>query len=112
VLRRLLESLGGLPGLRPAEPGEFTRRAFEAGRLDLLEAESVADLVAAETEQQRAQALAGREGALSARLEEWREELVAISAQVEAMIDFSDEELPDDLLESSRARIVALRAQL
>ena len=68
VLSALLEALGALPGLRPAEPGEFTRRAFEAGRLDLTEAEGIADLVAAETEAQRRQALAQMEGGAASPL--------------------------------------------
>ena len=76
VLSALLEALGALPGLRPAEPGEFTRRAFEAGRLDLTEAEGIADLVAAETEAQRRQALAQMEGGLHRLYEGWRDRLM------------------------------------
>lgn len=112
VVRRLLALLGELPGFRPAEPGEFTRRAFEAGRLDLVAAEAVADLVAAETERQRRQALAGGFGPLAARLEDWQQRLVAISARTEAAIDFPDEELPDDLLEAARRDSATLAAEL
>ena len=72
----LFDALGALPGLRPAEPGEFTRRAFEAGRLDLTEAEGIADLVAAETEAQRRQALAQMEGGLHRLYEGWRDRLM------------------------------------
>ena len=87
-------ALSGL-GLRLAEPGEFTRRAFEAGKLELSQAEAVADLVDAETEAQRRQALDQLGGALAARHEAWREALVEAAALLEAEIDFPDEELPD-----------------
>jgi tRNA modification GTPase len=79
------------PGVRPAEPGEFTRRAFLNGRLDLTAAEGIADLVAAETEAQRRQALAQAEGGLARRLEAWGERLTRALALAEAAIDFSDE---------------------
>jgi tRNA modification GTPase len=86
---------GGLlacgPGVRPAEPGEFTRRAFVNGRLDLTEAEGIADLVTAETEAQRRQALAQAEGGLAAMLGGWAERLTRALALVEAAIDFSDD---------------------
>lgn len=81
-------------GLRPAEPGEFTRRAFAHGRIDLTQAEAVADLVEAETEAQRRQALAQLSGALSARYEAWREALLDILALLDAVIDFPEEEIP------------------
>jgi tRNA modification GTPase len=112
VVRRLLGALSALPGFRPAEPGEFTRRAFEAGRLDLVAAEAVADLVAAETERQRRQALSGGTGALSARLEAWQQALVDVSALIEAEIDFSEEELPPDLMTRARLGIAALADEL
>jgi tRNA modification GTPase len=84
-------------GLRLAEAGEFTRRAFEAGKLDLDQAEGVADLVDAETEAQAQQALAQLEGALSRRYEAWRETLTRALAYVEAAVDFPDEEAPADV---------------
>lgn len=84
-------------GARPAEPGEFTRRAFQNGRLDLTQAEAVADLVDAETTAQRAQALAQLDGALAARHEGWRNGLLTALALLEAAIDFPDEDLPEDL---------------
>jgi tRNA modification GTPase len=84
-------------GLRLAEPGEFTRRAFEAGRLDLDQAEGVADLVDAETEAQARQALAQLEGALGKRYETWRRRLTEALAFVEAAVDFPDEEVPADV---------------
>ena len=91
IVAAVLAALAALPGLRAAEPGEFTRRAFENGRIDLAEAEGLADLLAAETQSQRraAQALAG--GALSRRVEEWQARTLALAAQVEAALDFSDE---------------------
>jgi tRNA modification GTPase len=91
VTAALVEALGALPGLRPADPGEFTRRAFTNGKLDLVEVEALGDLIAAETRGQLvfAQRLAG--GALSARAESWRGKLLAALAFVEAAIDFSDE---------------------
>jgi tRNA modification GTPase len=85
-------------GLRPAEPGEFTRRAVENGKLDLTQAEAVADLINAETDAQRRQALRQYDGALSDLYERWRQELVRATAWAEAAIDFSDEELPADML--------------
>jgi tRNA modification GTPase len=94
-----LSALGRLEGFRPAEPGEFTRRAFENGRLDLTEVEGLADLVAAETEVQRRQAHRQLTGWLSGRAETWRGRLVQALAQVEARIDFVDEtEVPEDLI--------------
>lgn len=96
VVRAALEALAGQDGLRPAEPGEFTRRAFDNGKLDLTEVEGLADLIAAETEAQRRQALRQMRGALAALTEDWRHRLLAALAQVEAAIDFPDEDLPPD----------------
>ena len=94
--------LAALPGCRPAEPGEFTRRAVENGKFDLTQAEAIADLVAAETEAQRRQALRQKEGALGALYEGWRGELVQALAWAEAAIDFSDEELPGGVLADAK----------
>jgi len=100
VVAAVERALEGLPGFRRAEAGEFTRRAFVNGRIDLAEAEGLADLLIAETELQRraAQAMAG--GALSREVEDWRERVLALSAAVEAVLDFGDEDdvggLPDD----------------
>lgn len=85
-------------GLRLAEPGEFTRRAFDHGKLDLLEIEGLADLIAAETEGQRRQALRQAEGELSALYEDWRGALISALARIEAAIDFPDEDLPEGLM--------------
>jgi tRNA modification GTPase len=85
-------ALAQIPGLRSAEPGEFTRRAFENGRMDLSEAEGLSDLLAAETEHQRRSAMAMASGGLSRIVEGLRGELLAASARVEAAIDFADED--------------------
>jgi tRNA modification GTPase len=99
VIAAVLAELGRLPGLRMAEPGEFTRRAFESGKLDLTAVEGLGDLIFAETEAQRAQAMRQLSGALSGRAEAWREKLIGALALVEARIDFSDEaDVPEDLV--------------
>jgi tRNA modification GTPase len=87
----LLQELAGIPGLREAEPGEFTRRALENGRIDLTEAEGLADLLEAETESQRRAALAVARGGLRHQVETWRHRLVSLSAQAEAAIDYVDD---------------------
>jgi len=101
VVAAVLEALGSLAGLRAAEPGEFTRRAFENGRIDLAEAEGLADLLTAETRSQHRAALMLAGGALSRKVEEWQQRLLRLSAQLEAVLDFSDEgdveeQLPPD----------------
>ncbi|WP_324748924.1 tRNA uridine-5-carboxymethylaminomethyl(34) synthesis GTPase MnmE [Sphingomonas sp. LY54] len=91
VVAAVLEALTAAAGLRPALPGEFTRRAFENGRIDLAEAEGLADLLMAETDSQRRAALALAGGALSRQVEQWQQRLLALAAQVEAALDFADE---------------------
>ena len=91
VVAAVEAALGQMPGLRRAEPGEFTRRAFANGRIDLAEAEGLADLLAAETELQRQTAIAMAGGALSRQVEQWRESVLGLSAAIEATLDFSDE---------------------
>ncbi len=98
VVDALLAALGRLPGLRPAEAGEFTRRAVENGKFDLTQAEALADLINAETEAQRRQALRQYDGALTSLYEGWRMQLVGAAAWAEATIDFSDEELPAGII--------------
>ena len=99
VVAAVQAALGALPGFRPAEAGEFTRRAFENGRLDLTAVEGLADLVSAETEAQRAQAMRQLSGALGTQAERWREKLIGALALVEARIDFSDEaDVPENLV--------------
>jgi tRNA modification GTPase len=100
VIAAAFNALGKIDGLRLAEPGEFTRRAFDHDKLDLAQVEGIADLIAAETEMQRRQALRQAEGALSRRLESWRTDLTRVLARLEAYIDFPDEDLPQRLLSS------------
>ncbi|MDJ0978472.1 MAG: tRNA uridine-5-carboxymethylaminomethyl(34) synthesis GTPase MnmE [Erythrobacter sp.] len=99
VVDAVHRALVALPGLRSAEAGEFTRRAFANGRMDLAQAEGLADLLAAETELQRSTALASAQGQLSGQIGEWREAVLKLSAQVEAALDFSDEDDVEELPE-------------
>ncbi len=103
VVEAVLGALGRMAGLRPAEPGEFTRRAVENGKFDLTQAEALADLIDAETEGQRRQALRQYEGALAALYDGWRGRLLHAVAWAEAGIDFSEEEIPEDVLARARA---------
>ncbi len=112
VVAALLAALARLPGLRPAEPGEFTRRAFEHGKLDLTAAEGLADLVAAETAAQRRQALRQLEGELGRLYEGWRERLLRALARLEAEIDFPEEGLPPELWRSVAAEAASLRGEI
>jgi tRNA modification GTPase len=101
VVAAVVEALHAT-GLRLADPGEFTRRAFENGQLDLAQAEGVADLVEAETEAQRAQALEQVGGALGRAQEVWRSDLIEALGILEAAVDFPDEDLPQDVLDRAR----------
>ena len=112
VVTALLDALAGQPGLRPAEAGEFTRRAFDNGKLDLAEVEGLADLIAAETEMQRRQALRQMGGALSRQAEAWRARLVQALAHLEAEIDFPDEEVPEGLHRQVRESVAELEAEI
>jgi tRNA modification GTPase len=96
VVEAVLGVLTSFKGLRTAEPGEFTRRAFENGRIDLTEAEGLADLVEAETETQRKAALALAEGGLRKQVSAWQEQLLALSAQAERAIDYDEEDADID----------------
>ena len=113
--RAVVEAVSGALldlGLRPAEPGEFTRRAFENGRMDLAQAEAVADLIDAETSAQAAQALGQLEGALSRAYAGFRRDLLKALALVEAEIDFPDEEIPDNLARTAGPVLDGLIADL
>ncbi len=92
VIRAVEAALAGMPGLREADPGEFTRRALANGRIDLSEAEGLGDLLAAETEFQRRAAIRSAEGAVRREVEGWTARLLAIAARVEAILDHSDED--------------------
>ena len=111
VVEAAAEALLAL-GLRPADPGEFTRRAFENGRMDLAQAEAVADLIDAETAAQAAQALGQLDGALSQTYAGFRRDLLTALALVEAEIDFPDEEVPDNLARSAGPVLDQLIADL
>lgn len=109
VLAALSEALAAIPGVRNAAPGEFTRRSVEHGRIDLTQAEAIADLVDAETEAQRRQALRQFDGALSELTDGWRGELAKALAWAEAAIDFSDEDLPGDVVADARQAAAVVR---
>ncbi|RIA55186.1 tRNA uridine-5-carboxymethylaminomethyl(34) synthesis GTPase MnmE [Dichotomicrobium thermohalophilum] len=91
VIEAVLSALAEVPGMRAAQPGEFARRAFENGKLDLTAVEGLADLIDAETEAQRLQALRQSDGALAALYESWRQKIILALAEIEADLDFSDE---------------------
>ncbi|MBO0737665.1 MAG: tRNA uridine-5-carboxymethylaminomethyl(34) synthesis GTPase MnmE, partial [Alphaproteobacteria bacterium] len=110
-LAATMHALGGL-GLRLAEPGEFTRRAFLNGKLDLLEAEAIADLTAAETQAQHRQALRQLGGELGALYRGWRGRLLKTLAHLEAAIDFPDEDLPQEIEERIIGEAGALVAEI
>lgn len=113
VVAGTLAALGKVEGLRPAEPGEFTRRAFENGKLDLTAVEGLADLVGAETEAQRRQAFRQMKGALGECADAWREKLIQALALVEARIDFSDEaDVPENLVRPALEIAQALAAEI
>jgi len=109
----VLSALLAIEGCRAAEPGEFTRRAFVNGRMDLVAVEGLADLIDAETQAQRRQALRQLDGLLGRQVEEWRERLIAIMALIEAAIDFSDEgDVPDALEVRTLPLVEGLRTEI
>jgi tRNA modification GTPase len=112
VVNAAMQAIAKLGFCRLAEPGEFTRRAFEHNKLDLTRAEAIADLVAAETEQQRRQALQQMDGALHRLYEDWRIQGLRALAHLEAAIDFPDEDLPGGLAEEVRDALTRLRAEI
>ncbi|MDF2689871.1 MAG: tRNA uridine(34) 5-carboxymethylaminomethyl synthesis GTPase MnmE [Microvirga sp.] len=109
----VLRALGSLPGCRPAEAGDFTRRAFLNGRMDLSQVEGLADVIDAETEAQRRQAMLQLEGRLGNAAEGWREGVLQVLALLEASLDFSDEgDVPEDLEADILARIDRLQGEI
>ena len=109
VLAALFAALSTLEHMRAAEPGEFTRRAFENGKLDLTEAEGLDDLIHADTDRQRSQALRQLKGLLGDRARDWRAQIIEASALIEAGIDFSDEgDVPVELIAAALAKIKTL----
>ncbi|MFY9893781.1 MAG: tRNA uridine-5-carboxymethylaminomethyl(34) synthesis GTPase MnmE [Xanthobacteraceae bacterium] len=113
VIAGVLDALGRIEGCRPAEAGEFTRRAFENGRLDLTAVEGLSDLIAAETEAQRRQAFRQLKGLIGDRAEAWRRALIEAQALVEARIDFSDEaDVPENLVDAALHAAQQLRSEI
>lgn len=112
VIAAVESSLGSLPGLRRAEAGEFTRRAFANGKIDLAEAEGLGDLLTAETELQRQAAMASAGGGLSRIVEDWRDRVLMLSARVESALDFSDEDDVGALDERFVAELAGLNEEL
>lgn len=113
VIAALFDALGKIESLRPAEPGEFTRRAFENGKLDLTEAEGLDDLIHADTDRQRRQALRQLKGLLGEKAESWRRQIIEASALVEAGIDFSDEgDVSAELVAPALKRVSALKSEI
>ncbi|KDQ21083.1 hypothetical protein BOTBODRAFT_183736 [Botryobasidium botryosum FD-172 SS1] len=113
VLAAVLSSLSRVPGTRPAERGEFTRRAFEAGRIDLTEVEGIRDLVEAETEAQRRLAVHAARGTTRARFEEIRAEIIRCLAMVEALIDFGEgEDIEEGVYQQARDLTLNLREKI
>src|SRR6202048_2426641 len=113
VLAALFAALSGLENVRAAEPGEFTRRAFENGKLDLTEAEGLDDLIHADTDRQRRQPLRQLKGLLGDRARDWRAQIIEASALIEAGIDFSDEgDVPAELIAPALAKIKALLGEI
>lgn len=109
VIRSVLDALNTVPDCRPAEPGEFTRRAFHSGKLDLTAVEGLADLIHAETEMQRKQALLQANGALGQLYSRWRTALLHCIAHFEAFIDFSeDENIEEDVVKRVEQSVAAL----
>ena len=112
VVDSMLSYLRGCEGHRMAEPGEFTRRAFENGKMDLTEAEAIADLIDAETQAQKTQALAQAGGALFRLYEGWTENLKEMLAHLEADIEFPDEDMPDGILPDLLSKIEHLKSDI
>jgi tRNA modification GTPase len=98
VTKAVMAALGSVQGLKPAEAGDFTKRAFHAGKFDLTQVEGLADLIHAETEHQRRQALRQLDGALFKQFDHWRTELIKVLANIEAYIDFAESEDIEDTI--------------
>lgn len=112
VVVAIERALGRLPALRQAEPGEFTRRGFANGRIDLAEAEGLADLLAAETELQRRAAMTVAGGGLSRQIERWRQTVLMLSAEVEAVLDFDEEDLVSGLSETFMTALGEIQSEI
>src|SRR5207248_4208249 len=113
VLAAMFAELSSFRNVRPAEPGEFTRRGFENGKLDLTEAEGLDDLIHADTDRQRRQALRQLKGVLGDKARDWRAEIIEASALIEAGIDFSDEgDVPAELIAPALSKVRTLLGEI
>ncbi|MEM6407485.1 MAG: tRNA uridine-5-carboxymethylaminomethyl(34) synthesis GTPase MnmE [Pseudomonadota bacterium] len=112
IVNSVMAELGQIDGVRLAEPGEFTRRALENGRMDLAQVEGLADLIEAETEAQRRQALRVFDGAIGQRVDAWRTDLIRAAALLEATIDFADEDIPIDVTPEVKELTTRVLAEL
>src|SRR5580698_4246941 len=113
VLAALFAALSAFDHVRAAEPGEFTRRGFENGKLDLTEAEGLDDLIHADTDRQRRQALRQMKGLLGNRARDWRAQIIEAAALIEAGIDFADEgDVPQELIKPALAKVRALHSEI
>jgi len=108
IVREICQRLASFDGCRGAEPGEFTQRSFQSGRMDLTEVEGLADLIAAQTEQQRREAMRLVQGEASKRTADWRNDLVHALALLEVTIDWADEEVPEDVMPDVKALLEGL----
>ena len=112
VIQSILENLSKIKGCKIAEPGEFTKRAFYNEKINLIKAESIGDLIAAETEIQRKQALKIMSGRSSDKFDSWREILLKILSNLEAKIDFPDEDLPSNILNNIKKDSEKVKAEI
>ena len=112
VVNKIQDMLEKFDDCRIAEPGEFTKIAFENNKINLLKAESIGDLIAAETELQRQQALKIMSGISSSKFNLWREDLIKILGEIEAKIDFPDEDLPDNISQTLHSKIERIKNEI
>jgi tRNA modification GTPase len=112
VITEVLEILSKMNDLRLAEPGEFSRRAYDNGKMDLTEAEGLADLIDAETKAQARQAFRQKHGILKDLYDNWRKQLISMLANIEAYIDFPDEEIPDDVVVKVESSIYSMKSSI
>ena len=117
MVKAVLAALSSIPGLEPAQPGDFTKRAFHNSKLDLTQVEALADLIHAETDYQRKQALRQLDGHLMKQFEEWRKKIIRVMAHIEAYIDFAESEdieegVPYEVRKSVQALLVEMNTML
>lgn len=112
IVREICQRLASFDGCRGAEPGEFTQRSFQSGRMDLTEVEGLADLIAAQTEYQRRQAMRLVQGEASQRTEDWRNDLIHALALLEVTIDWVDEEVPEDVMPAVQSLLEGLQTEM